>query len=65
MLQAGSSYGLGDAVMDQVRLQDQLRDGTGTNCSNPDGSGTCDGTGPYGSVAAPVAVALEAAATAG
>ncbi|MEK6799676.1 MAG: hypothetical protein AABZ12_11975 [Planctomycetota bacterium] len=49
MLQAGSSYGLGDAVMDQVRLQDQLRDGTGTNCSNPDGSGTCDGTGPYGS----------------
>ena len=41
--------GSDDVSGDQLWQRDQLRDGTGDNCPNPDNPGDCDGSGPYGS----------------
>jgi hypothetical protein len=48
MFTASQAFQAGDLLMDQLRAQDRLRDGTGLNCTNPNDPGTCDGSGPYG-----------------
>ena len=45
MLVTEKGTGAGDATMTQIRQQDQLRDGTGTDCPNPGTAGTGSQTG--------------------
>ena len=48
MFTASQGFQAGDLLMDQLQTQDRLRDGTGTNCTNPGDPDSCDGSGPYG-----------------
>jgi len=45
---AAKLFGDSDVLGDQLWQRDQLRDGTGDNCPDPDNPGSCDGSGLYG-----------------
>lgn len=48
MFTASAGFQAGELLMDRLQTQDRLRDGTGSNCTNPGDPESCDGLGPYG-----------------